>query len=131
MTNTLTATNLSASLTVKDLERSRAWYCDVVGFALDREIEREGKVVAVAVRAGDVRLMLNQDNGAKGADRVKGEGFSMMISTAENVDEIAERIKKGGGTLDTEPADMPWGTRAFRVTDPDGFKFAFSTPIQR
>ena len=27
-----------------------------------------------------------------------------------------------GGTLETEPADMPWGVRMFRLRDPDGFK---------
>jgi uncharacterized glyoxalase superfamily protein PhnB len=26
-----------------------------------------------------------------------------------------------GGTLASEPTDMPWGQRVFRVKDPDGF----------
>ena len=32
------AESLEASLTVKDLEKSLAWYRDVVGFALDRRL---------------------------------------------------------------------------------------------
>jgi predicted enzyme related to lactoylglutathione lyase len=51
-----------------------------------------------------------------------------MITTAQNVDEIANRIKAQGGTLASEPADMPWGARVFRVQDPDGFRIAFSSP---
>jgi lactoylglutathione lyase len=121
------AVGLTASLTVKDLETSKKWYRDVVGFEIDREIEREGKVVAVAVRAGDVRLMLNQDNGARGLDRVKGEGFSLMIMT-NDVDDVANQIKANGGTLAMEPTDMPWGARVFRIEDPDGYRFAVSTP---
>jgi len=118
---------LSTSLTVTDLQRSLAWYRDVVGFAVDQEHQREGKTFAVALRAGAVRILINQDDGAKGMDRARGEGFSMMITTAQDVDEVARRIKEHGGTLETEPTDTPWGARAFRLRDPDGFRFAISS----
>jgi uncharacterized glyoxalase superfamily protein PhnB len=120
------ARSLGASLTVKDLAKSLAWYQDTVGFTLDRKHEREGKLVAISLKAGDVRILLNQDNGAKGWDRTKGEGFSLQFTTTQSVDDIAKRIKDHGGTLDTEPTDVPWGARMFRVTDPDGFKLVFS-----
>ena len=118
---------LQVSLTVGDVEKSLAWYCDVVGFTLDRRHERNGKLVGVSIKAGDVRLLLNQDDGAKGNDRAKGEGFSMMIVTAQSIDEIAQRIRDHGGVLATEPADMPWGARVFRIHDPDGFRIAISS----
>ena len=118
---------LSVSLTVKDLPKSLAWYRDVMGFTIDRKMEREGKLRAVALKAGDVQLSINQDDGAKGWDRVKGEGFSLRITTDQSVDEIAKRIKELGGTLDSEPADMPWGARIFRLRDPDGFKLTISS----
>jgi lactoylglutathione lyase len=121
------AREMTASLTVKDLQKSLAWYRDIVGFTVDREIERDGKLRAVAVRAGTVRILLNQDDGAKGMDRVKGEPSSLQLITTQSVDDIARHIKDFGGSLDTEPADMPWGARVFRVRDPDGFKFAIST----
>ena len=120
------ARSLSASLTVKDLAKSLAWYEGIVGFTVDRKHEREGKLVAISLKAGDVRILLNQDNGAKGWDRTKGEGFSLQFTTTQSVDDIAKRIKDLGGTLDTEPTDVPWGARMFRVTDPDGFKLVFS-----
>lgn len=122
------AVALTASLTVKDLRKSWAWYQDVVGFTLDRTIERDGTLRAVALRAGDVRLLLNQDDGAKGWDRVKGVGFSLQLVTQQSVDAVAAHIKAKGGTLLTEPADQPWGARVFRVEDPDGFKLTISTP---
>ena len=121
------ATALSSSLTVKDLRRSLAWYRDVCGFAVEREHEREGTLVAVSLRAGPVRILINQDNGAKGWDRVKGEGFSLQFTTKQSVDDIARRIKESGGTLESEPADMPWGARVFRLTDPDGFRLVISS----
>ena len=83
--------------------------------------------MAVALRAGEVPVLIGQDNGAKGWDRVKGEGFSLQITTAQHVDEIAKRIKQLGGTLESEPADMPSGARVFQVQDPDGFKLVISS----
>ncbi|MGZ7032814.1 MAG: VOC family protein, partial [Thermoanaerobaculia bacterium] len=109
-------------------QKSLAWYQDVLGFAVDQKHEREGKLFGVSLKAGDVRLLINQDDGAKGFDRSKGEGFSLQIITDQNIDEIASRIKKHGGTLDMEPTDMPWGARAFRFRDPDGFKLVISSP---
>jgi uncharacterized glyoxalase superfamily protein PhnB len=122
------ASMLSISLTVKDLDTSLAWYNDVLGFTIDRKIEREGKLRSVALRAGIARISINQDDGAKGWDRIKGLGFSLNITTEQNIDKIANRIKELGGVLDTEPADMPWGSRLFRLKDPDGYKLAISSP---
>lgn len=118
---------LSASLTVKDIRTSLAWYRDVLGFTVDREYEREGQLRSVALKAGAVRLLLNQDDGAKGFDRVKGEGFSLQLTTTQRVDDIANRIRQAGGKLGSEPADMPWGARMFRLQDPDGFKLVISS----
>jgi len=124
---TFRARDLMASLTVRDLEKSAAWYRDVLGFKLEERHEHEGKVVAVSLKAGRVELLLNQDDGAKGWDRTKGEGMSLQFTTMQRVDAVAERIRAAGGTLQTEPADMPWGARMFRVVDPDGFKLVISS----
>lgn len=130
---TLQGQALSASLTVKDLEKSLAWYRDVVGFTVDQKYEREGRLMAVSLKAGDVRILINQDDGAKGWDRVKGEGFSLQITTGQNVDDIANGIKERGGKLESEPTDMRWGARVFRLHDLDGFKLVISSvqPAER
>lgn len=124
---TFRARSLGVSLTAKHFEKSFAWYTEVLGFTLDRYYEREGKVVGAALIAGDVRISLNQDDGKKGTDRVVGQGFSMMFTTEQSVDEVAARVKAAGGKLDSEPADMPWGARIFRITDPDGYKLIISS----
>jgi uncharacterized glyoxalase superfamily protein PhnB len=122
------ASAFSISLTVKDIAVSLAWYHDVLGFAIDRKIEREGKLRSVALKAGNARISINQDDGAKGWDRIKGQGFSLNIITEQNIDKVANRIKERGGILDTEPADMTWGVRLFRLKDPDGYKLGISSP---
>src|SRR5262245_47263381 len=74
------------SLTVKDLSRSVAWYRDVLGFTVDSVRERDGRPAAAAVRSGAARIFLNQDDGGRGWDRVKGEGFAITFDTAQDVD---------------------------------------------
>ncbi len=124
----LEAQSLGASLTVKNLQHSLDWYTNVVGFAVERRHERDGKLLAVSLRAGDVRILINQDDGAKGWERPKGEGFSLQITTSSDIDAIAAQIEQRGGTLAAGPTDMPWGARMIRLNDPDGFKFVISRP---
>jgi uncharacterized glyoxalase superfamily protein PhnB len=125
----LLAQSLEASLTVRDLARSLAWYRDVLGFAVAREFRRDGALVAASLQAGAVRILLGQDDGSKGADRPKGEGVSLQITTAQDVDAIAARVRARGGTLESEPADA-WGARVFRLRDPDGFRLVVSSERQ-
>jgi uncharacterized glyoxalase superfamily protein PhnB len=127
MSLTLQGDSLEASLTVKSLDRSVAWYTDVLGFTVDRKHERDGRMVAVSLRAGSVQVLLTQDDGAKGLERAKGDGFSLQITTHQSVDELAARIKEHGGNLDTEPVTAPWGVRILRLRDPDGFRFTISS----
>jgi len=128
MTDTeLKARGLSVSLTVNDLQKSMGWYNGVVGFSIEQKHEREGNVVAATLGAGDARILIGQDDGARGWDRVKGEGMSLYLTTDQNVDDLARLITERGGTLDSQPTDMPWGARAFRLHDPDGFKLVISS----
>jgi uncharacterized glyoxalase superfamily protein PhnB len=118
---------LSASLTVNDLKKSLAWYEGVMGFTVDQRHERDGALRAVSLKAGDVRLLLGQDDGAKGWDRQKGQGFSLRITTVQDIDAFAALVKRRGGVLESEPVDTPWGDRIFRLKDPDGFLFTISS----
>lgn len=133
MTDTaaINATTLSCSITCKDLEAAIRFYRDAIGFAVAETYEHEGKVVAAVVAAGECRIVLNQDDGKLGWDRIKGQGFYLQINVAgaADVDAAAARITSAGGALLSEPADRPWGVRMFQFTDPDGFKLGVSTPL--
>jgi catechol 2,3-dioxygenase-like lactoylglutathione lyase family enzyme len=124
----LAGESLTVSFTAKDLKTSVAWYRDVLGMTVSQEHERDGVLRAVAMQAGSVRILLNQDDGGRGWDRVKGEGFAIQITTAQSIDDVANRVKANGGQLDLEPTDMPWGARIFRLRDPDGFKLSIASP---
>ena len=121
----------SPSFTVNDLQKSLAWYRDVLGFALDERWEQDGKLLGVSLLAGDVTFMIAQDDWKKGRDRKKGEGFRLYCATTQDVDALAGGIKARGGKLDQEPADQPWGSRDFSLTDPDGFKITIGAETKK
>ncbi len=120
------AQSMEASLTVADVARSVAWYCDVLGFIVDREHVRDGRLIAVSLSAGAVRILVTQDNGARGTDREKGAGFSLRFTTTQDIDTLAAAAKQAGAEFDTEPMDA-MGFRLFRLTDPDGFRLVISS----
>jgi uncharacterized glyoxalase superfamily protein PhnB len=121
--------SIGISLTANDFPKSLAFYRDILGFHVERNYERDGKVFGASLVAGDARISLNQDDGKKGMNRVKGQGMRLYLNTAQDIDEVAARIKKAGGKLDDEPADRAWGVRSFSITDPDGFGLTISKPL--
>ncbi len=117
------------SFTVSDIEKSFAFYRDVLGFTLKERWEQDGTLRGVELRAGSVTFWLGQDDWQKGRDRVKGQGFRIYCGTSQDVDAIARRVKDAGVTLLEEPKDQPWGGRDFALVDPDGFTITISSGL--
>ena len=132
-TAVLNATTLGLSMTCKNVGASIRWYQEVLGFRVDQKFEVDGKLAGAIIKAGDIQIVLNQDDGKLGWDRIKGQGLYLQLNVAAgaDVDAAAARIKAAGGTLIDEPADRPWGARMFQFKDLDGFKLGVSTPLQQ
>ena len=123
---TLRLRSAAAGFTVNDIEKSVAFYRDILGFIVKDRWEENGKLLGVEMVAGGVSFMLGQDDWKKGRDRVKGEGFRIYCTTGQHVDRLAEQIKERGGSLTQEPRTQPWGMRDFAIEDPDGFKITIA-----
>jgi catechol 2,3-dioxygenase-like lactoylglutathione lyase family enzyme len=116
------------SLTVDDLTKSIAFF-EGLGFVVDERWEDGGVLHGVTIRAGETQLGLNQDDWKKGRDRQKGVGLRFYMSTPHDIDQIAARARNAGVPLDSEPRDTEWGSRAFDVTEPSGFKLTISSKL--
>ncbi len=125
--STLKLSGVTPAITANDLGASIAWYRDVMGFVVARELEHEGQRMGAVMSAGGVQFLLGQDDFAKGKDRQKGIGFRLYCVSEQDIDELAAGIKARGGTLDQEPTDQPWGARDFAIADSDGFKITISS----
>ena len=117
------------SLTVNDIQKSLAFYRDVLGFVPKDSWEEDGALKGMELLAGSVRFWLSQDDFKKGHDRVKGLGFRMYCGTTQNIDALAARVRGAGVELAEEPKDQSWGGRDFAVRDPDGFLISISSGL--
>ncbi|MDQ6717323.1 MAG: VOC family protein [Gemmatimonadota bacterium] len=127
---TLKATSIMPSITVSDIEVSRRFYVDGLGFTLKDEWKDDsGKVNGLMLSAGSEAhgIGVAQDDFKKGRDRVKGIGTRVWIET-NDVAAVAASIKAAGFPLESEAAPLPWGPIGFMVSDPDGYKFTVLEP---
>jgi catechol 2,3-dioxygenase-like lactoylglutathione lyase family enzyme len=106
------------TLQVRDLERARRFYTDVVGFT-----PAESKVPTAAVFATEpIRLALRQtsvDLDAVGEGRL-GWGVVLWIK-AEDPDRLAKELAAADVTITKPPCDGFCG-REFQFRDPDGYE---------
>ncbi len=130
MADSLNGRGVMPSLTVNNLQQSLDFFHGL-GFEVEDRWEEEGKLLGAMLKAGEARLGLSQDDGKKGANRVKGVGVRIYIEAANNIDEVASRAKAKGITLTKEPHDTDWGTRAFEVTEPSGFLLTIASQPSR
>ncbi len=128
---TLRVRAISPGLTVADLGKSIAFYTGALGFIADERWESAGKLTFIMLKAGLCELGLGQDDWAKGRERKKGEGFRIWCETTQDIDALAARARAFGARITEEPADKPWGVRAFSLDDPDGFHLTFARPLAK
>jgi uncharacterized glyoxalase superfamily protein PhnB len=117
---------LSPALTVDDLQKSIVFF-EGLGFGIEERWENNGVLQGVMLRAGEASIGLSQDDWKKGRNRQKGVGMRIFLSTTQDVDQLARQAKEAGLALDAEPYDTEWGSRAFDVTEPSGFKMTISS----
>src|SRR2546422_3965777 len=78
---TLRMRSAAPGFTVDDIEKSLAWYRDVLGCIVKDRWDHEGKLAGVEMMAGAVGFMLLQDDWEKGRDRAKGGGVPVYCPT--------------------------------------------------
>ena len=117
-------------LFVADLERSVAFYRDVVG--LEFRLAGDGYVefATQGARFGLYdRNRLGELTG-QGAELPRAPGGEVVF-LVEDVDDEAARLRAAGATILSGPVDRPWGHRTLHVLDPDGFVVELAEEIPR
>ena len=102
-------------LNVSDLERSKTFYTEVLGFKVDAKVPASGPVVEYLLGfTGDVRadalVVLRQ-----GAAQPGASSFGRVVVVVPNGRRMAERVKAAGG----QAPKIVDGTNLVR--DPDGY----------
>ncbi len=113
--------SLTPMLQTGDMDRTIAWYGDVLGFCCVR-------------RMGDDWCRLEQDgvslmfmrNAHVGAPHATATQYIYVDDVAALWHTLKDRIAAEWG-----PDDMPYGMREFAIRDPDGYLISFGQPLHR
>jgi lactoylglutathione lyase len=119
-----------AILFVRDLERSVAFYRDVIGLPFKLQGDGYVEFATQGARFGLYdrnRLGELTGQGTDPADHPGGE----VVFLVEDVDAEAERLREAGATILRGPVDRAWGHRTLHLEDPDGFVVELAGEIPR
>jgi lactoylglutathione lyase len=117
---------LHTMLRVGDLERSLAFYTDVLGMRLLRRKDYPGGRFTLAfVGYGDERdhTVLELTNNWDTSSYEIGTGYGHIALGVDDIQAVCEGIRAKGGKVVREPGPMKNGTTVIAfVEDPDGYK---------
>jgi lactoylglutathione lyase len=117
-------------LFVADLERSVAFYRDVIGVPF--KLRGDGYVEFATKGAKFGLYDRNRLDELTGQDSTApGWPGGEVVFLVGDVDAEAERLRAAGATILQGPVDRPWGHRTLHVEDPDGFVVELAEEIQR
>ena len=109
------------TLFVEDLDEAKRFYGDVFGLAVVFEDEN-----SAVFRFGETLVNLLKTSEAPGlvdpatvAPRDGGVRFQFTLEV-QDVDAMAEELKRRGAELVNGPMDRPWGIRTASFRDPGG-----------
>jgi lactoylglutathione lyase len=118
------ATSLFPMLSVTDLERSLAFYGDVLGGRETYRYPAEGAAAFVVLRLGSSDLgigVIGDEPPIHGRPVRPASGHRVELCVyVADVDEAVGALRHAGAPVVVEPVDQAWGERVAYVEDPDG-----------
>lgn len=100
-----------------DLQRSRAFYRDVLGLAIYREFGDGPKRGTVFFLGGGLLEL------SGGAEQPAGDAVALWLQVRD-VDTTHDELAGRGVEVLREPRTEPWGLREMWIADPDGMRIA-------
>jgi catechol 2,3-dioxygenase-like lactoylglutathione lyase family enzyme len=101
-------------LAVRDLDAHRRFYAGALGLA------EEAQASGAAFRAGETRVILEQDRDASIDPGMRGKGWRYITFQVFKVDEVHAAVLASGGREGLAPVTLGATARISMVLDPDG-----------
>ena len=120
---------LTPNLIVSDVERSMAFYRDVLGFQVDATVPDAAPYLFASLRSGSVEIFLNAPEPAVAEypafkDRPIGGTLTLFIDVTDIADahnSLRDRVRI------VMPLEKKWyGVTEFAFEDPDGYLITFA-----
>jgi uncharacterized glyoxalase superfamily protein PhnB len=87
---------------------------------------RDRKINHAAMKAGSHVVMMGRPPTAYRNPKRLGQATQCLLLDVRGVDAHFQRALEAGARVLQEPADTPFGTRRYGVTDPEGHEWYFS-----
>ena len=110
-------------LAVHDLERSAAWYREVLGCET-REVDPGNWVFC---RSGQIDIMLGRCPDDLPASALGSNSYVAYLRV-DDVDAFHDRALRSGAEILKPPTDEPWGMRECALRSSDGHRFMLGQP---
>lgn len=131
------ATRINPLLTVRDMNKSVAFYGDLLDFKKNTILKNDdGSLRYVDFIVGASVIMLVPEN-SRTFDvqqdyltSKKGIGVELYLDIDENINDLFEKLKKSGLVFTKELYTTPWNTCQFHFKDPDGYTFIVSQEVK-
>jgi lactoylglutathione lyase len=117
-------------LFVPDLERSIAFYRDVLGLPFKLHGDGYAEFATRGARFGLYDRNRLQELIGREVAGPNGPGGEVVFLVGD-VDAEAERLRAAGVAILTGPVDRAWGHRTLHLEDPDGFVVELAQEIPR
>lgn len=117
---------LHTMIRVTDLTRSLRFYCEGLGFRLEKKTDYpDGKFTLAFLSApgdsGGPMIELTHNWGVSAYER--GDAYGHVAYQVDSIDQIQKRLQASGFYLSWGPGRTPDGKRAMAfVDDPDGYE---------
>jgi len=123
-------TGLTPNLITDDINRSRAFYCDILGFAVTTTVPDQQPFVFVWLTRDDVNVFLNDAETVRkespdATSLVVGKSGVAMFIAVEGIAELWESVRDRA-TVVMPLKDQWYGMTEFSVVDPDGYVITFA-----
>jgi lactoylglutathione lyase len=114
-----------------DVERSAAFYTELLDFQELFRYPPEGEAGYVGLRRGDDRLgVVAAGWSEERLGMAVGSGLRFELYTyVDVVDDALAAARAAGAPVLREPEDMPWGERIAVIADPDGNPVTLAAPV--
>jgi predicted lactoylglutathione lyase len=119
------------TLAVRDLEASRRFYVDGLGWAPDLDVEGDVCMIMVGERVV-LSLWDREHFQAEVGAIAEGEGvppftISHNVATEAEVDRVLAQARAAGADPVHEPEQREWGGYTGYFADPDGYRWEIAT----
>lgn len=117
---------VTPNLIVNDIERSRAFYRDALGFEQIATVPEQAPFVFVWMKHEEVNVFLNIP---PNSDTTPSAGTNSLYIRMQGIDELATKVQAAGVPFAIEMHTEFYGMKEFAVNDPDGYLIIFAEPV--